>query len=68
MEMNMQLPHEGILLRVFIGETDKVQGKPLYEWIVLQAREQSLGQIEPPIKAGLVTREKAQIKFHGYES
>ena len=36
----MQLPQEGILLRIFIGEANKVQGKPLYGWIVLQAREQ----------------------------
>lgn len=111
----MQLPHEGSLLRIFIGEADKYQGKPLYEWIVLQAREQGLAGatvlrgmmgfgaktrqihtfrfdtlsedlpiiveivdvegkldkflelIEPYIKAGLVTVEKAQIKFYRYE-
>ena len=28
-----------MLLRIFVGETDKYQGKPLYEWIVLKARE-----------------------------
>ena len=38
----MQLPTDGTLLRIFIGEADKYQGKPLYEWIVLQAREQGL--------------------------
>ena len=38
----MHLPQDGTLLRIFIGEADKVQGKPLYEWIVLQAREQGL--------------------------
>jgi len=38
----MQLPQEGTLLRVFIGEADKHEGKPLYEWIVLKAREQGL--------------------------
>jgi PII-like signaling protein len=112
----MQLPHEGTLLRIFIGEADKVQGKSLYEWIVLQAREQGLAgatvlrgmmgfgahtrkihtfrfetlsedlpvvveivdtteklehfleRIEPQIKAGLVTLEKAQIKFYRFES
>jgi PII-like signaling protein len=111
----MQLPHEGSLLRIFIGESDKYQGKPLYEWIVLQAREQGLAgatvlrgmmgfgaktrqihtfrfdtlsedlpviveivdiqdkldsfleSIEPHIKAGLVTIEKARIKFYRYE-
>ncbi len=111
----MQLPHDGTLLRIFIGEADKVQGKPLYEWIILQAREQGLAGatvlrgmmgfgantrkirtfrfdtlsedlpivieivdtqdklekflelVEPHIKAGLVTIEKAQIKFYRYE-
>lgn len=38
----MMLPSEGCLLRIFIGESDKHDGKPLYEWIVLQAREQGL--------------------------
>jgi len=38
----MQLPQEGTLLRIFIGEADKHEGKPLYEWIVLKAREQGL--------------------------
>jgi PII-like signaling protein len=108
----MQLPQEGSLLRIFIGETDKVEHKPLYEWIVLQAREKGLAgatvlrgvmgfgantrtiqtfrfdtlsedlpvvveivdteerleafvdAIAPQIKAGLVTLEKAQIKFY----
>jgi PII-like signaling protein len=38
----MQLPQEGSMLRIFIGEADKYEGKPLYEWIVLKAREQEL--------------------------
>ena len=40
----MNLPSEGQLLRIFIGEGDKYKGKPLYEWIVLQAREQGLAE------------------------
>jgi PII-like signaling protein len=112
----MQLPQEGYLLRILIGEADKVEHKPLYEWIVLQAREQGLAgatvlrgmmgfgantrkiqtfrfdtlsedlpivieivdtqeklekfleQIEPKIKAGLVTLEKAQIKFYRFDN
>jgi uncharacterized protein len=111
----MQLPQEGTLLRVFIGEADKHEGKPLYEWIVLKAREQGLAGatvlrgtmgfgattrqihtfrfdslsedlpmiieivdtseklesflelIQPHIKAGLVTLEKAQVKFYRFE-
>jgi len=36
------IPEEGYLLRIFIGENDKHDGKPLYEWIVLKAREAGL--------------------------
>jgi uncharacterized protein len=36
------LPKEGKLLRIFVGETDKHEGKPLYEWIVRKAREHDL--------------------------
>ncbi len=35
----MQLPHEAVLLRIFIGESDRWEHKPLYEAIVLKARE-----------------------------
>jgi PII-like signaling protein len=35
----MQLPHEATLLRIFIGESDRWNHKPLYEAIVLRARE-----------------------------
>ena len=35
----MQIPHEAVLLRIFIGESDRWQHKPLYEAIVLKARE-----------------------------
>jgi len=38
----MILPREGHLLRIFIGENDKHEGRPLYEWIVLRAREHGL--------------------------
>ena len=38
----MVLPKEGSLLRIFIGEADKHEGIPLYEWIVRKAREQGL--------------------------
>lgn len=34
----MKLPEEGLLLRIFIGEADRYNGKPLYEQIVLTAR------------------------------
>ena len=38
----MSLPQAGCLLRVFLGEADKHEGKPLYEWLVLRARERGL--------------------------
>jgi uncharacterized protein len=111
----MQLPKDGTLLRIFIGEADKHHGKPLYEWIVLQAREYGLAGatvlrgmmgfgartrqirtfrfdtlsedlpivveivdssekleeflelVEPQIKAGLVTLEKAQVRIYRSE-
>jgi PII-like signaling protein len=38
----MQIPHDAVLLRVFIGESDRWQHQPLYEAIVLKAREMHL--------------------------
>ncbi len=38
----MKLPEEGVLLRIFIGERDTYQGKPLYEQIVHKAKELDL--------------------------
>ncbi len=38
----MKLPENGMLLRIFIGEADRYKGKPLYEQIVLKARELNL--------------------------
>lgn len=38
----MSLPEDGSLLRIFIGESDKHEGQPLYEWIVLRAREDGM--------------------------
>ena len=38
----MHLPEDGKLLRIFIGESDRWEHKPLYEAIVLKARELGL--------------------------
>jgi PII-like signaling protein len=38
----MQLPEDAMLLRIFIGESDRWQHRPLYEAIVLKARELGL--------------------------
>jgi PII-like signaling protein len=38
----MKIEGPGQLLRIFIGESDRWQGKPLHEAIVLKARERGL--------------------------
>jgi len=38
----MEQPGDGCLLRIFIGESDKHGGLPLYEWIVMCARKNGL--------------------------
>ncbi|MBI3851562.1 MAG: DUF190 domain-containing protein [Verrucomicrobia bacterium] len=38
----MHLPHEAVLLRIFLGESDRCNHQPLYEAIVLKAREMHL--------------------------
>jgi len=35
----MQLPEDAVLLRIFIGESDRYKHRPLYEAIVIKARE-----------------------------
>jgi len=39
----MQIPRDAVLLRIFFGEDDKFNHLPLYEAIVLKAREMHLG-------------------------
>jgi PII-like signaling protein len=38
----MKLPSEAELLRIFVGESDKYDGRPLYEVIVGSARERGM--------------------------
>jgi PII-like signaling protein len=38
----VKLPRDGQLLRIFIGESDRWEGRPLYEAIVQDARAQGL--------------------------
>jgi PII-like signaling protein len=38
----MNVPHDSMLLRIFIGESDRWHHQPLYEAIVLKAREMHL--------------------------
>ncbi len=107
----MVLPEDGCLLRIFIGESEKVDGKPLYQRLVEKARTDGLAgatvwrgmmgyganscihtskilrlsqdlpviveivdareklevflqEIDPMIKGGLATLEKAQVHFY----
>ncbi|MEI9430698.1 DUF190 domain-containing protein [Mesorhizobium sp. Cs1299R1N3] len=38
----MKIPRQAQLLRIFIGENDRADGHPLYEAIVLKAREMQI--------------------------
>lgn len=38
----MKIPEQALLLRIFLGESDRHEGRPLYEAIVLKAREAHL--------------------------
>jgi len=38
----MKIPQNGNLLRIFIGEQDRWEGKPLYEAIVVLARKEGM--------------------------
>src|SRR5436853_4226567 len=38
----MHFPEDAVLLRIFIGESDRYRHQPLYEAIVLKAREMQL--------------------------
>jgi len=38
----MEIPRESLLLQVFIGESDRCEHRPLYEAIVMKAREMHL--------------------------
>lgn len=41
-DREMNLPTESLLLRIFIGESDKSDGRPLYEVIVEKAHQRGL--------------------------
>ena len=38
----MKLESESFLLRIFVGESDKIEGKPLHEVIVKEARARGM--------------------------
>jgi uncharacterized protein len=39
---DMELPRDAFLLRIFLGESDELEGEPLFSTIVLKAREMNL--------------------------
>ncbi len=41
----MKLSGEGKLLRVFVGESDRLDGKPLFEKILLMAKEEGMAGV-----------------------
>ncbi|MCE5300059.1 MAG: DUF190 domain-containing protein [Spirochaetia bacterium] len=38
----MELPSDSVLLRIFVGEEEKFEGKPVYEAVVMKAREMNM--------------------------
>jgi len=38
----MEFEKDGCLLRIFIGENDRAHGRPLYEWLIEEAKRQEL--------------------------
>lgn len=55
----MNVPRDAVLLRIFVGEADKSGGKPLYETIVMKARELHLAGatvLRGPMGFGLSSR------------
>jgi PII-like signaling protein len=40
--VTVELQPDGCLLRIFLGESDRRGHRPLYEWLVLKAREAGL--------------------------
>lgn len=38
----MHMPKQGQLLRIFIGERNRYEGRPLYEWLVIEAKRMGL--------------------------
>ncbi len=51
----MKIPEDGKLLRIFIGEADKWEGKPLYESIVLLAKKEGMESFDT-VRAALTGR------------
>jgi uncharacterized protein len=63
----MELPRDAVLLRIFLGESDEVEGEPAFRKIVLKAREMNLAGatvLRGPLGFGRSTHLHARATFH----
>jgi uncharacterized protein len=63
----MEIPREAVLLRIFIGENDRYHRLPLYEAIVLKAREMHLAGatvLRGPLGFGKASRLHTAKRFN----
>ena len=63
----MELPRDALLLRIFLGEGDELEGEPLFRKIVFKAREMNLAGatvLRGPLGFGRSTLLHARATFH----
>ncbi len=63
----MDLPRDALLLRIFLGEADELEGEPVYRQLVFKAREMNLAGatvLRGPLGFGRSTHLHARATFH----
>ena len=63
----MELPRDAILLRIFLEESDELEGEPVFRKIVLKAREMNLAGatvLRGPLGFGRSTHLHTTATFH----
>jgi PII-like signaling protein len=63
----MELPRNALLLRIFLGESDELEGEPVFRKIVLKAREMNLAGatvLRGPLGFGRSTHLHDRATFH----
>jgi len=63
----MELPRDALLLRIFLGEADELEGEPVFQKIVLKAREMNLAGatvLRGPLGFGRSSHLHASATFH----
>jgi PII-like signaling protein len=63
----MDLPRDALLLRIFLGEADELEGEPIYRKLVFKAREMNLAGatvLRGPLGFGRSTHLHARGTFH----